>query len=249
MAAEKPVYDEVEFTRKKAKQHLTGLNYNSNTLNAWDVNWRRVYRFSPPAEEPTQNFSCSFLKICYSEEFQALDSPYKGGFIHRPCTETFRSREELNVHALLHHYDAVVKRVEVKATELMSALKNSFTGRAFHVGIQTQSDVSPNIALPVTCETGRYFEDRLVLHCRTCPYQVDCAFTHCNFTYLAGHLPVSAGLSYAMIKKLFLNPADPQAEYMYQDPTRHRLSPLEKQNHNGKIRAMFVEKPVSFTYF
>ncbi|KAH9390306.1 hypothetical protein TYRP_023133, partial [Tyrophagus putrescentiae] len=49
-----------------------------------------------------------------------------------------------------------------------------------------------------------------------------------------------------MIKKLFLNPADPQAEYMYQDPTRHRLSPLEKQNHNGKIRAMFVEKPGNF---
>ncbi len=71
-----------------------------------------------------------------------------------------------------------------------------------------------------------------------------------NFTYLAAHLPISAGLPYQMIKQLFLDPSNPGAEYKFSGPFgNHRLAPLSQQNNQGMVRSLVVEEKVSLTYF
>ncbi|KAH9390317.1 hypothetical protein TYRP_023144 [Tyrophagus putrescentiae] len=241
--------DELEFLLTKPYPHIIALNHLNTTLNVWNANWRGVYRFlSTEYDDEATTYKCSFLKLCFSETFEAFGASAKGGFIRVPCTESFRSREELRVHSFLHHYDFVVKRVEVKSSEKQDALKISLTGRAFHLGLAPHHE-TPTTAFPVTGETGRFFEDRVALACRTCPHLVDCAKLVNNFTFLAAHQPISAGLSYQMIKQLFLDPSNPGAEYKFSLPLgNHRLVPLSQQNNQGMMRSLVVEEKGNFEF-
>ncbi len=208
-------------------------------INLFSAPHRSVYCFNQAPADGENFFKCSTLKVRFSNTLKYDDGEKFGKGFHRvKCTETFATAEELFVHQFLHHKDWVVRRVDVtRDTSCTQIIKDRIPEGGFPV---LERNATWKAGKEIPGGKRRYYEDRLCLCCRTCPHTVDLIrVLHNNYAYIAGHLPISARLSYDMLKNLILP---------LFDVTKKDLHPNARDN-VGKMVAMIFQAPVSAQIF
>ncbi|KAH9390318.1 hypothetical protein TYRP_023145 [Tyrophagus putrescentiae] len=223
-------YKVVEYLRaNKDSISSEPLNLPFAHYNTFDALWRSVYQFPDSKEGVTEEkkFFCSFLMVHFEKDGVNVEGGGRldRGLIRVACPELFTTQEELRIHALLHHYDFVIRRVD-----------SSVKGMPPHI-VALRKDGNED-SFPVNIRPKRAYEDRLLLKCRTCPHTIDLLVLLRNYVYVAGHVPVSAKL----VREMITNFLTPQPQN-FQDG---KEKPIADQNLFGKIRNLIFNAKGNF---